>query len=63
MAVLKSIQKFEHGFDAKAEKVIWHHPILGALSLFVGMPLFVLTCVCIGTFAIALPLVWLFGLL
>ena len=63
MAVLKSIQKFEHGFDVKAEKFIWHHPILGALSLFVGMRLFVLACVCIGTFAIALPLVWLFGLL
>ena len=40
---------------------IWHHPLLGFISIFVGMPLLVLVCVCISTIVVALPMTWLLG--
>lgn len=61
MRITRSIQKFEHEFDLKAERFFWKHPIWGFLSIFVGMPIFVLICVCISTVAIAFPMSWLFG--
>lgn len=61
MRILKSIQKFEQEFDIKAAKFIWRHPILGFLSIFVGMPVFVLVCVCISTVLITVPMAWFFG--
>lgn len=61
MRITKAIQKFEHHFDVKAERFLWKHPFLGFLSVFVGIPLFVLACVCISTVVIASPIVWLLG--
>ena len=61
MRILKSIQKFEYEFDIKAERFLWKHPFLGFLSIFVGMPVFVLGCVCICTVLITFPMAWLFG--
>lgn len=45
----------------KAERFIWHHPLLGFFFIFIGMPLFVLLGVCISTIVIAFPMAWLFG--
>ena len=61
MRILKSIKKFEYEFDIKAERFLWKHPFLGFLSIFVGMPVFVLGCVCICTVLITFPMAWLFG--
>lgn len=61
MRIKKTIRKLEYEFDKKAERFIWKHPFFGSLFVFVGMPVFVLVCVCIGTAAIAFPMAWLFG--
>lgn len=63
MSITKSIRKFEREFDLRAERFLWKHPFLGFLSIFVGMPIFVLICVCISTTIIALPIAWFFGFL
>ena len=55
MSITNAARRFEQRFDAKAERFIWHHPLLGFISIFVGMPLLVLACVCISTIAIAFP--------
>lgn len=61
MNLMKSIRRAEHAFDARAEKFIWKHPFLGFLALFVGMPVFILVCVCISTVVLTFPAAWLFG--
>lgn len=61
MRITKSIREFEHEFDFKAEQYLWRHPFLGFLAIFVGMPIFVLVCVCMSTVIIAFPMVWLLG--
>ena len=61
MSITNATRRFEQRFDAKAERFIWHHPLLGSISIFVGMPLLVLACVCISTIVIAFPMAWLLG--
>lgn len=61
MSIAGTIRKYEHRFDAKAESFIWRHPLLGFFLIFVGMPLFVLLCVCVSTVVIAFPMAWLWG--
>ncbi len=56
MSITNAARRFEQRFDAKAERFIWHHPLLGSISIFVGMPLLVLACVCISTIVIAFPM-------
>ena len=56
MSITNAVRRFEQRFDAKAERFIWHHPLLGFISIFVGVPLLVLACVCIGTMVIAFPM-------
>lgn len=63
MSILQTIRKYEQKFDLRAKRFLWKHPILGFLSIFVGMPIFVLFCVCVSTTIITLPIAWLFGLL
>lgn len=41
MSITNAARRFEQRFDAKAECFIWHHPLLGFISIFVGMPLLV----------------------
>ena len=48
MSITNAARRFEQRFDAKAERFIWHHPLLGFISIFVGMPLLVSACVCIS---------------
>ena len=61
MSITNATRRFEQRFDAKAERFIWHHPLLGFFFIFIGMPLFVLLGVCISTIVIAFPMAWLFG--
>lgn len=63
MTVIQTIRKYEREFDLKAEQFIWKHPFLGFLFVFAGMPIFILICVCISATMIALPIVWLLGIL
>ena len=60
MSITNAARRFEQRFDAKAERFIWHHPLLGFFFIFIGMPLFVLLGVCISTVVIAFPMAWLF---
>ena len=48
MSITNAARRFEQRFDAKAERFIWHHPLLGFFFIFIGMPLFVLLGVCIS---------------
>ena len=41
MSIIKAIKKCEYDFEVRAEKFLWHHPVLGFFSIFVGMPLIV----------------------
>ena len=63
MGITRSIRKFEQEFDLRAERFICKHPFFGFLFVFVGMPIFILICVCISTTIIALPIAWLLGFL
>ena len=63
MGITRSIRKFEQEFDLRAERFICKHPLFGFLFVFVGMPIFVLICVCISATIIALPIAWLLGFL
>ena len=45
MSIIKAIKKCEYDFEVRAEKFLWHHPVLGFFSIFVGMPLIVLCAV------------------
>jgi hypothetical protein len=55
MGALKKF-KFEDMLDMKAERFIWFHPAAGFLLIFVGIPLFILACVCICAFIITFPI-------
>ena len=59
--ILKTIHRIGRKFDSEAERFVWRHPFLGFFSLFVGMPLFVLACVCISTVIIIFPIASFFG--
>ena len=61
MSITNAARRFEQRFDAKAGRFIWHHPLLGFISIFVGMPLLVLACVCISTIVIAFPMAYILG--
>ena len=61
MGIRKQLRKFELKFDRSAEKVIWHHPILGYFLLFAVMPILVLACVCLFTMMITYPMALIFG--
>lgn len=61
MSILKTIKKFEARLDLKTEKFVWSHPFLGFLTIFIGMPLFIVLCVSAGTILITFPAAWLFG--
>lgn len=63
MGITRSIRKLEQEFDLKAERFICKHLLFGFLFVFVGMPIFILICVCISTTIIALPIAWLLGFL
>ena len=59
---MKNVARLERRFDRKAESFTFHHPVLASLLMFVGLPLFVLTAVCLSTIVISLPVSWLMGI-
>ena len=61
MSITNAARRFEQRFDAKAERFNWHHPLLGFISIIVGMPLLFLAFVCIGTIVVVFPMAWLLG--
>lgn len=61
MRMTRSIQNLERGFDARAERFLWHHPVLGFFSIFIGMPLLTLAGVCASTVLVVFPIGWLLG--
>ena len=61
MSIINAARRFEQRFDAKAKRFIWHHPLFGFISIFVGMPLLVLASVCISTIVIAFPMTYILG--
>lgn len=63
MTIIQTIRKYEQEFDLKAERFLWKHPFFGFFFIFVGIPIFILLCVCISTTVITLPAAWLFGFL
>ena len=42
MSIIKAIKKCEYDFEVRAEKFLWHHPVLGFFSIFVRLQLFLL---------------------
>lgn len=62
MAVIrKSIHDLEDKFDQYAERFVLRHPCLAFLTMFIGMPLFILIVVAVSTMLIAIPVAWIFG--
>lgn len=59
--IIKIIHRFEHSFDVRVRGFTQRHPYLSFLAAFVGMPLFILTSVLLGTMAIILPISWMMG--
>lgn len=58
---IDSIHRLEHKFDAKAKKLAREHPYIAFVTVLIGMPLFILSAVCISTTIIAIPIAGLFG--
>ena len=58
VSIAKTVRRWERGIDSRAEKFVWKHPVLGFLSVFVGMPLLILACVCLSTVMIVFPMAW-----
>ena len=61
MRIINAIKRVEQKFDAATERFIWHHPLLGFISVFIGMPLLVLAGVCASTIMVAFPMALLLG--
>ena len=59
-AIVKSIHKFEHDFDRKAERFAFRHPYIAFAMMFIGMPLVILMTVAASTTVLALPMTWIF---
>lgn len=59
--ILNSIHKAEHRLDAAAERLFFHHPLIGYIVAFIGMPVFILIAVFVFTTILAFPLALIFG--
>lgn len=57
----KRVSRFENHVDDAMDKFIFHHKFLGLLMIFIGMPLAILTAVCVCTTMITLLITFLFG--
>ena len=57
----KRVSRFENHVDDAMDKFVFHHKFLGLLMIFTGMPLAILTAVCVCTTMITLLITFLFG--
>lgn len=55
------LHKIGKTFDRKAEGFVFHHPVIAFFAMFVGMPVFILAVVSVGTILITLPISSLLG--
>lgn len=51
----------EHKLDTAAEGFFFYHPYLGLFTVFIGMPILVLSAVTISTIVVMLPFAFLLG--
>lgn len=58
---IKRVSRFENQVNDAMEKFMFHHKFLGLLMIFLGMPLAILTAVCVCTTMITLLITFLFG--
>ena len=58
---IKRVSRFENHVDDAMDKFMFHHKFLGLLMIFIGMPLAILTAVCVCTTMITLLITFLFG--
>ena len=63
MIIVNTVKKIQHEIDANAERFLFHHPLLGSLVIFIGMPLLVLAGVCASMMLLSFPITALLGLL
>lgn len=61
LTLRKRISRVGTRIDASLETFIIHHKLLGALLIFIGVPLLTLAAVCACTTILALPVALLFG--
>lgn len=59
--IMQCFYTVEHRLGAAADGFIFHHPYLGLITVFIGMPILVLSAVTISTIVIMLPFVILLG--
>lgn len=59
--IMQRIYKFGELFDTRAKWMVCCHPYIAFLSVFIGVPIFILTAVGICTTAIVLPISWIIG--
>ncbi len=59
--ILISIHKAEDRCNAAAQRFFSHHPVLGYLTAFIGIPVFILVAVFVFTTILALPFALIFG--
>ena len=59
--IVRSIQRYEDKVDNRAEKLIFFHPYLSLLTMFIGIPGFILMTVTAATTLFTLPMTWMFG--
>lgn len=60
-AFIKRVSRFGNCVDAWLELLMIHHKLLGAVIVFIGMPLVTLASVGVCTSIIALPMAFLLG--
>lgn len=61
MKMRNPLRKLESEFERKAEDFAWKYPVLGMVSVLVGMPVVILVCICVSTTVITFPMAWLLG--
>lgn len=56
-----AVFRFEARLDAPVERFLFRHRVLGALAVFLGVPLLALGAVCLCAMGLALPFATAFG--
>ncbi len=57
----RAMRKVEYTVQRACERLLWRHPFLGFLLIFVGTSVLILSSVCVLAAALTLPMAWAFG--
>lgn len=60
-AIMKSIHQFTNRLDYCVQRYASHHPYMAFMTMFIGLPIFILLAVTACTMIITLPFAWIFG--